>query len=120
MPNARWLSGSKQSPSAKKAKRVDEKAAGASPTSATARPAAGGKTSADTRKLRKEVNKLERKSAEADERIKLIESQLADPGVYQDQARMNELVGEYEEVKRRADRYLSEWEAASARLEAAG
>ncbi len=80
---------------------------------------AGGKVAVDGRKLRKEINRLERKSADADERIKKIEGLLADPAVYQDQARMNELVAEYEEVKRKADRLLGDWESAVARLDAA-
>ncbi len=74
----------------------------------------------DTRKLRKEVNRLERKSADADVRIKEIEILLADPEVYQDQPRMNELVGEYEQLKNKADRLLADWEDAVSRLESAG
>lgn len=78
-----------------------------------------GAGAAEVRKLRKEVNRLERKSTEADTRKSELEALLADPEVYQDQARMNELVGEYEAVQQKADRLVNEWEAALARLESA-
>ncbi len=69
------------------------------------------------RELRKRVNRLEKQAIEAETRLAEIEALLADPAVYEDQARMNDLVGEYEKVKSRTDRLLSEWETASAAVE---
>jgi ATP-binding cassette subfamily F protein 3 len=69
------------------------------------------------RELRKRVNRLEKQAIEAETRLAEVEALLADPAVYEDQARMNDLVGEYERVKSRADRLLGEWETASAAVE---
>ncbi len=69
------------------------------------------------RELRKRVNRLEKQAIEAETMVAEIEALLADPAVYKDQGRMNDLVVEYEKVKSRADRLLSEWETASAAVE---
>jgi len=72
--------------------------------------------SPDVRALRKKVNRLERQATEADSVVKDLETQLADPEVFGDIARMNDLVGKYETAKRRAERLLAEWEQADAEL----
>ncbi len=73
-------------------------------------------SSHDVRALRKKVNRLERQATEADAVVKALETQLADPEVFGDIARMNDLVGDYETAKRRAERLLVEWEQADAEL----
>ncbi len=70
----------------------------------------------DVRALRKKVNRLERQATEADSAVKNLEKQLADPDVFGDIAKMNDLVGEYEAAQRRAERLLAEWEQADADL----
>ncbi|MDH4279442.1 MAG: ATP-binding cassette domain-containing protein [Acidimicrobiia bacterium] len=72
--------------------------------------------SPDVRTLRKKVNRLERQATEADSVVKDLEKELADPEVFGDIARMNDLVGEYETAQRRAERLLAEWEQADAEL----
>ncbi len=62
------------------------------------------------------MNRLERQATEADSVVKDLETQLADPEVFGDIARMNDLVGEYETAQRRAERLLAEWEQADAEL----
>ncbi len=79
---------------------------------AGARPPVSG----EVRALRKKVNRLERKATEADTEVKELEQQLADPEVFADIGRMNELVGRYETAQRRAERLLADWEQADAEL----
>jgi ATP-binding cassette subfamily F protein 3 len=93
-----------------------------SPTDADGGNRRSGRSTVDgdsrrIRELRKRVNRLEKQAIEAETRLAEIEALLADPAVYEDQARMNDLVGEYEKVKSRTDRLLSEWETASAAVE---
>ncbi len=76
-------------------------------------------TGRNTRDLRKKVNKLEKKAGDAETEMKELERRLADPEVYADKDLMNDLIDRHEVAKRRADRYLSEWEEASTALEAA-
>ncbi len=73
----------------------------------------------NTRDLRKNVSRLERKAGDADSLVKELELQLADPEVYADKALMSELIDKHETAKRRADRLMMEWEEASTALERA-
>ncbi|MEM9655981.1 MAG: ABC-F family ATP-binding cassette domain-containing protein [Actinomycetota bacterium] len=75
--------------------------------------------SRDTRDLRKNVSRLERKAGQAETLVKELEVKLADPEVYADKDLMNDLIDQHETAKRRADRLLAEWEQASTALEAA-
>lgn len=72
-----------------------------------------------THDLRKAVNRLERKAADAEAAVTDLERRLADPEVYADKALMNDLIDQHETAKRRANRFLAEWEEASTALEAA-
>jgi ATP-binding cassette subfamily F protein 3 len=81
---------------------------------------ANGGAPVDSRKLRdlrKNVNRLERKAGDADELVRELEKKLAAPEVYADKDLMNDLIDQHETAKRRADRYLAEWEEASTKLE---
>jgi hypothetical protein len=60
---------------------------------------------------------LERKAGDADELVRELEKKLAAPEVYADKDLMNDLIDQHETAKRRADRYLAEWEEASTKLE---
>jgi ATP-binding cassette subfamily F protein 3 len=73
----------------------------------------------NTRDLRKNVSRLERKAGDADAKVKALEVQLADPEIYADKALMNDLIDQHETAKRRADRLLLEWEEATTALERA-
>ncbi len=83
--------------------------------SADQRAAKAGKTG----DLRRRVNRLEDKAGKAEREVKELEGQLADPEVYADKDLMNELINRHETAKRRADRYLAEWEEAAGALERA-
>ncbi len=72
-----------------------------------------------TRDLRKRLNRLEKQSAEAEEKVRELERRLAEPEVYADKALMNELISEHETVRRRATRYMAEWEEVGLKLEQA-
>ncbi|MFV0524644.1 MAG: ABC-F family ATP-binding cassette domain-containing protein [Acidimicrobiales bacterium] len=69
------------------------------------------------RKVRNRVERLEKQATEAEAEVRRLEAELADPDVYQDQARMNDLVNEHERVSARATRLLAEWEQAALDLE---
>ncbi len=71
------------------------------------------------RNLRKNVSRLEKKAADAETLVSDLERQLADPDVYADKDRMNDLIDQHETAKRRSDRLLLEWEEASTALEKA-
>ncbi|MEM7275616.1 MAG: ABC-F family ATP-binding cassette domain-containing protein [Actinomycetota bacterium] len=95
---------------------------GAGPKSKAQRRAeaeARGARGRATHDLRKAVGRLERKAGEADGVVKELERRLADPEVYADKALMNDLIDQHDAAKRKADRLLAEWEAASTKLEAA-
>ncbi len=75
--------------------------------------------SRNTRDLRKNVSRLERKAGDAEALVKDLEVRLADPEVYADKELMHDLVDQHETAKRRADRLMLEWEEASTALEQA-
>ncbi|MGH1487899.1 MAG: ABC-F family ATP-binding cassette domain-containing protein [Acidimicrobiales bacterium] len=79
---------------------------------------AGG-SNRNTRDLRKNVSRLEKKAGTAETLVSDLERQLADPEVYGDKELMNDLIDRHETAKRRADRLLLEWEEASTALERA-
>ncbi len=106
----------KPKPSAQATKQAPKPKAG---KSKAGKPKAGSNnrgSSVDVRALRKKVNRLERQATDADAVVKDIEAKLADPEVFGDIARMNDLVGDYETARRRAERLLAEWEQADADL----
>ncbi len=78
-----------------------------------------GVSSQKLRNLRKNVSRLEKKAADAETLVSDLERQLADPDVYADKDRMNDLIDQHETAKRRSDRLLLEWEEASTALEKA-
>ncbi len=77
------------------------------------------KKSRNTRDLRKNVGRLERKAGQAETLVSELEAKLADPEIYADKELMNDLIDQHETAKRRADRLLVEWEEASTALEQA-
>jgi len=69
---------------------------------------------------------LEKQVAQLEERITLLEAEqktrsaeLADPTVYDDAARRNKLLGEYQAAQDKLDELVPRWEQAMAELEAA-
>ena len=73
-----------------------------------------------TKELRKEVQRLERELARAEEAVAELNRQLADPAVYGDPARATTLAAEFGTAKDRATSLMDQWEAAAVRLERAG
>ncbi len=65
-----------------------------------------------TREDRKRLERLERQAVRAEEVVANLTSQLADPEVYQDAERMQELVRTHRMAEEKAAALLAEWEAA--------
>ena len=74
----------------------------------------------DTRQLRKQQQSAERKWEKAEGQVALIQEQLADPAVYEDNDKVQELVANLEVAKDKAAELMAEWETATEALEAAG
>ncbi len=73
----------------------------------------------ETRSLQNRVERLEREVTAAEARVADLQRLLADPAVYEDEARVKELVREHGEAKDEAARLMDAWEAASVELDAA-
>ncbi len=73
----------------------------------------------NTRDLRKAISSLERKWEKAEARVAELQIQLADPAAYEDTEAMKALIAEHETAKDTAATLMSEWEAASERLDKA-
>ena len=114
-PKTAKASGRKAGSGAGGGKKRSQKNGTASASSSGRKGGGGG----NTRDLRKNVNRLERKAGDADSLVKDLEARLADPDVYADKDLMNDLIDQHETAKRRADRLLVEWEEASTALERA-
>lgn len=74
-------------------------------------------SSQELRSLQKEADKLERKADQAEAHANELAVELADPDVYQDVDRMNELLNQHAVAKKKAETLLSAWEAAVEKLE---
>jgi len=70
-----------------------------------------------TRDARKKVDRLERKAAAAEERLRVLGERLADPDVYADKDLMNELIGQHATAEAEAGKLMEAWEQAATDLE---
>ncbi len=77
----------------------------------------GTSESQQTRDLRKQVQRLERKWEEAESKVAEIQAELADPELYTDTERMQEVSRRFDDAKDRASGLMLEWERAATRLE---
>ncbi len=75
---------------------------------------------ASTKSLRNALKTAERKWEKAEAKVADLQNQLADPAVYEDKDRMQELITAHDEAKERAADLMVEWENATLALEAAG
>ncbi len=73
---------------------------------------------ARTREARKRVDRLERQAQKAEETLRGLEVQLADPDVYADKALMDRLIGEHEQAQAETARLMGAWEEAVVELDA--
>jgi ATP-binding cassette subfamily F protein 3 len=69
--------------------------------------------------LEKQVAQLEERIAELESAQKVRSNELADPGVYADDARRRSLLSGYQEAQEKLDELTARWEKAMAELEAA-
>lgn len=69
--------------------------------------------SRDTRDVRKRLERLERQVSRADDVVAGLETQLADPSVYEDTAAMKELLATHEKAVAKAADLLAQWEQAA-------
>ncbi len=69
--------------------------------------------SRSTRDSRKQLARLERQVTRSDEVLAAIESQLADPAIYEDKAAMRDLLATHEKAKEKSAELLSQWEKAA-------
>ena len=97
-----------QAPASKGAKAAKD--GGQSPTASSSKN--------NTRQLRKQQQSAERKWEKAEGQVALIQEQLADPAVYDDNDKVQELVAGLEKAKDQAAELMAEWEAATEALEA--
>jgi len=74
----------------------------------------------NTRDLRKKQQSAERKWEKAEAEVADVQARLADPAVYDDNDKVQELVATLDSAKDRAAELMAEWEAATMALEAAG
>ncbi len=77
------------------------------------------KRSGSTKELRRDVERIERQLATAEATVADLQRQLADPELYQDNARVQELVARHDEAKDRAHQLMEAWTEASLALERA-
>ncbi len=77
------------------------------------------KRSVATKELRRDVERIERQLATAEAKVADLQRQLADPDLYQDNARVQELVARHDEAKDRAHQLMEAWTEASLALERA-
>lgn len=73
----------------------------------------------NTRDLQKAQQSAERKWEKAEAVVAELQAKLADPEVYEDAARVKELVAEHDTAKEKAAHLMGEWEAATMALDAA-
>ena len=73
----------------------------------------------NTRDLRKKQQSAERKWETAEAEVAKLQAQLADPEVYEDTAKVKELVATHDKAKDRAANLMTEWEDATSALESA-
>ncbi len=73
--------------------------------------------SKSTRGQRKNVDRLERQVGRADDVVAGLESQLADPKIYEDKSAMRDLLATHEQAKKKAADLLAEWEKAAEGLD---
>lgn len=69
--------------------------------------------SRNTRDARKTLERLERQVARADEVLAGLETQLADPKMYEDKAAMKDLLATHDKAKQKAAELLVQWESAA-------
>ena len=75
---------------------------------------------ANTKQLRNAVKTAERKWEKAESNVAELQAKLADPEIYADKDRMNELITAHDAAKEQAAELMTEWETATEALEAAG
>jgi len=73
----------------------------------------------NTRDLRKLQQAAERKWEKAEAEVAALQERMADPEIYEDAAKVKELVAAHDVAKDRAANLMTEWEDATAALEAA-
>ncbi len=69
-----------------------------------------------TRELRKSVERLERQAMRAEEVAAGLAAQLADPEIYDDKARVQDVIATHAKAQDKAAELLSQWEAAATEL----
>ncbi len=74
------------------------------------------KASSDRRRLEREVEKIEAQMAEAEEKKKSLEAQMADPLVYSDGAKCREVQKQLDEVNELLEKLGEAWEEAAEKL----
>ena len=87
---------------------------------AKAKPSRSKRTTSEsqqTRDLRKQVQRLERKWEEAESRVAELQAELADPDLYTDTERMQQVSRSFDDAKDQASALMVEWERAATRLE---
>ncbi len=72
-----------------------------------------------TKDLRKTAERLERQAMRAEEVVGGLESQLADPAIYENPDEMKKLLATHEQAKQKATELLAQWETAVEQLDAA-
>jgi ATP-binding cassette subfamily F protein 3 len=75
---------------------------------------------ANTKELRKKQRSAERKWEKAEAEVAALQAKLADPSVYEDKAKMTEVIDAYETAKDRAATLMVEWEETTTQLESTG
>ncbi len=70
-----------------------------------------------TKDLRKHLRKLETAAVKAEEQLKALELELADPATYADKARMDELLKKHDPAAKKAEQAMKAWEEAALELE---
>ncbi len=73
-----------------------------------------------TRDIRRQLAAVERAWEQAEARVVELQTQLADPSIYEETQRVRALVAEHDAAKDQAAKLMSEWERLSTQLDAAG
>ena len=73
-----------------------------------------------TKDLRKDVRRLEREVAKAEEKVASLHEQLSDPEIYDDHQKVRELADAHDTAQAEVDRLTEQWMAAQEALDAAG
>ncbi|MFM7062319.1 MAG: ABC-F family ATP-binding cassette domain-containing protein, partial [Actinomycetes bacterium] len=73
-----------------------------------------------TKELRKDVRRLEREVAKAEEQVAAVHAQLSDPEIYDDHQKVRELADAHDAAQAEVDRLTEQWVAAQEALDAAG